>query len=217
MNGNRQFFTAPGRQLAAARPNDGTRRAVPGRLHAGQRDETRYERIAGIDAASYYADWTERERKLPGFTTAAARQAARDRGAPRGVAVALLERTRRGGVRLSLRGRGRRHVALRHRGCPARHPSRRGAGAPQLPHDLAVAQLRAQGRRGRCRPASRSSCASPCCRRRGASRRAAALRLSIAGGDADHFVQTPHGRPPLLTLLNGGERASVLDLPTSEA
>jgi predicted acyl esterase len=43
------------------------------------------------------------------------------------------------------------------------------------------------------------------------------LRLSIAGGDADHFVQTPHGRPPLLTLLNGGERASVLELPTREA
>ena len=41
------------------------------------------------------------------------------------------------------------------------------------------------------------------------------LRLSIAGGDADHFVQTPHGRPPLLTLLNGGERASVLELPTA--
>ena len=43
------------------------------------------------------------------------------------------------------------------------------------------------------------------------------LRLSIAGGDADHFVQTPHGRPPLLTLLNGGERASVLELPVVDA
>ena len=43
------------------------------------------------------------------------------------------------------------------------------------------------------------------------------LRLSIAGGDADHFVQTPHGRPPLLTVLSGGERASVLELPTAAA
>ena len=30
------------------------------------------------------------------------------------------------------------------------------------------------------------------------------IRLSIAGGDADHFVQTPHGRPPLLTVMSGG-------------
>ena len=43
------------------------------------------------------------------------------------------------------------------------------------------------------------------------------LRLSIAGGDADHFVQTPHGRPPLITLLSGGERASVLELPVVDA
>ena len=40
------------------------------------------------------------------------------------------------------------------------------------------------------------------------------IRLSIAGADADHFVQTPHGRPPLLTVLSGGERATSLALPT---
>jgi hypothetical protein len=38
-----------------------------------------------------------------------------------------------------------------------------------------------------------------------------------AGGDADHFVQTPHGRPPLIALLSGGERASVLELPVADA
>jgi hypothetical protein len=43
------------------------------------------------------------------------------------------------------------------------------------------------------------------------------IRLSLAGGDADHFVQTPHGRPPLITLLSGGERASVLELPVADA
>jgi hypothetical protein len=30
-------------------------------------------------------------------------------------------------------------------------------------------------------------------------------------------VQTPHGRPPLITLLSGGERASVLELPVADA
>ena len=43
------------------------------------------------------------------------------------------------------------------------------------------------------------------------------MRLSIAGGDADHFVQTPHGRPPLLTVMSGGERATVLELPVAGA
>ena len=40
------------------------------------------------------------------------------------------------------------------------------------------------------------------------------IRLSIAGGDADHFVQTPHGRPPLLTVMSGAEKATRLELPT---
>ena len=40
------------------------------------------------------------------------------------------------------------------------------------------------------------------------------IRLSIAGADADHFVQTPHGRPPMLTLMSGAEKATRLELPT---
>ena len=40
------------------------------------------------------------------------------------------------------------------------------------------------------------------------------LRLSVAGGDADHFVQAPHGRPPRLTVLTGGDRPTMLELPT---
>jgi putative CocE/NonD family hydrolase len=39
------------------------------------------------------------------------------------------------------------------------------------------------------------------------------LRLSIAGADADHFAQVPHGRPPKLALTVGGENASLVVLP----
>jgi hypothetical protein len=39
------------------------------------------------------------------------------------------------------------------------------------------------------------------------------LKVSISGGDADHFVQTPHGRPPTLTVMSGGEQASMIELP----
>ena len=67
---------------------------------------------------------------------------------------------------------------------------------------------------GRCRSASRSSCASRCCRSPGASPRAAGSGCRSPAADADHFVQTPHGRPPTLTVLSGGDRASLLELPT---
>lgn len=39
------------------------------------------------------------------------------------------------------------------------------------------------------------------------------LRMSIAGTDADHFAQVPHGRPPRLEMALGGANASFIDLP----
>lgn len=42
------------------------------------------------------------------------------------------------------------------------------------------------------------------------------LRVAIAGGDADHFAQVTHGRPPRLAFTVGGERGSFIDLPLRE-
>jgi predicted acyl esterase len=39
------------------------------------------------------------------------------------------------------------------------------------------------------------------------------VRLAIAGTDADHFAQVPHGRPPLLRFTLGGADASFVELP----
>jgi putative CocE/NonD family hydrolase len=39
------------------------------------------------------------------------------------------------------------------------------------------------------------------------------LRLSIAGADADHCGQIPHGRPPKLTVHWSGEMDSYIELP----
>jgi uncharacterized protein len=39
------------------------------------------------------------------------------------------------------------------------------------------------------------------------------LRVAIAGADADHFMQVPHGRPPKLGFTLGGDDASFIDLP----
>ena len=43
--------------------------------------------------------------------------------------------------------------------------------------------------------------------------RGSQLRLSIAGTDADHFAQVPHGRPPKFEVTLGGGQASFIDLP----
>ena len=44
-------------------------------------------------------------------------------------------------------------------------------------------------------------------------KRGSRIRLSIAGADADHYAQVPHGRPPLLKIRRGGAMASTLVLP----
>lgn len=41
------------------------------------------------------------------------------------------------------------------------------------------------------------------------------IRLSIAGSDADHSTQIPHGRPPTLTVLRDSSHPSKLHLPIS--
>lgn len=43
------------------------------------------------------------------------------------------------------------------------------------------------------------------------------LRLAIAGTDADHFAQVPHGRPPRLEFTLGGGNASFVELPLRPA
>ena len=39
------------------------------------------------------------------------------------------------------------------------------------------------------------------------------LRLSIAGADALHYPQVPHGRPPRLEITCGGAQGSTIELP----
>jgi putative CocE/NonD family hydrolase len=47
-------------------------------------------------------------------------------------------------------------------------------------------------------------------------KRGSRIRLAIAGADADHYAQVPHGRPPLIALRRGGAMASSLALPWRE-
>ncbi|CAN5564942.1 CocE/NonD family hydrolase [soil metagenome] len=212
VTGSRRFYLASGRQLAQAQPNDASSDEVAADFTAGSGTQTRYERIAGIDATNYYNDLQQREAKLASFVTPVLDAPLEIAGhavvslwlsssePDAAIFVYLSEVEADGTVRYVTEGVLR---ALHRAESPAprnyrttwpwRSFARKDAapmpiGEPQLLKFalLPVAWRFARGSR---------------------------LKLSISGADADHFVQTPHGRPPVLKVLSGGDKASMLELP----
>lgn len=177
---------------------------------------TRYERIAAIGATTYYADWQEKEARLLGWSSEPLAEAMEFTG--HGLADLWLESNEPdaaifvyvseveadGTVRYVTEGLLR---ALHRKESPAPdtyrttwpfRSFRREDIAPLVPGRaeririplLPISWVFAKGSR---------------------------IRLSIAGADAEHCVQVPHGRPPRLTILRGGETASALELPLRPA
>jgi putative CocE/NonD family hydrolase len=210
--GKRVFFATSGNGLATVPPGPGTTDRIEVDFTWGSGSQTRYERIAGIDATDYYADWSEREGKLASFTSSPLEEALEIAGHPvvslwlassepdAAVFVYLSEVEADGTSRYVTEGLLR---AIHRAEAPAprnyrttwpwRTFARKDArpmptGEPQLLRFalLPIAWRFAKGSR---------------------------LRLSIAGADADHFVQAPHGRPPVLTVLSGAAQATMLELP----
>lgn len=211
--GSRRFYTAPGRTLSPAQPNAVAADEVQADFTAGSGTQTRYERIAGIDATNYYDDWQEREAKLASFTTAPLEAVLEIAGHPvvslwlassepdAAVFVYLSEVEADGTVRYVTEGVLR---AIHRAEAPAPRtyrttwPWRSFARNDMKPMPVGEPQLL-------------KFALLPVAWRFSKDSR---LRLSVSGADADHFVQAPHGRPPLLTVLSGGSQASMLELPT---
>lgn len=215
VSGRRRFYTAPDGHLTEARSNDATSDVYRADFTAGSGSQTRYERIAGIDATNYYNDWPQREAKLLGFTTPPLEAPLEIAGHPvvslwlassepdAAVFAYLSAIEADGTVRYVTEGVLR---AIHRAEAPAprayrttwpwrtfarKHIERMPIGVPQLFRFamLPIAWRFTQGSQ---------------------------IRLSIAGADADHFVQTPHGRPPTFTLMSGAEQASMIELPVAE-
>lgn len=213
VNGNRQFFTAADQQLAKSPSETATSTEYQADFSIGSGAQTRYERIAGIDATAYYADWTERERGLLSFTTEPLASPLEIAGHPvvslwlassepdAAVFVYLSEVEADGTARYVTEGLLR---AIHRAEAPAPKnyrttwPWRTFARKDAKPMPVGEPQL------------LRFALLPTAWRFAAGSR----IRLSIAGGDADHFVQTPHGRPPLLTVMSGADKATRLELPT---
>ncbi|GEP53203.1 CocE/NonD family hydrolase [Reyranella soli] len=213
VKGSRQFFTAPDQRLAKSPSEKATPTAYQSDFSVGSGAQTRYERIAGIDATAYYADWTERESKLLSFTSEPLAAPLEIAGHPvvslwlassepdAAVFVYLSEVETDGTARYVTEGLLRaihRVEASAPRNYKTTWPWRTFARKDAKPMPVGVPQLLRFAllpTAWRFAPGSR-------------------IRLSVAGGDGDHFVQTPHGRPPLLTVMSGAEQATRLDLPT---
>lgn len=173
---------------------------------------TRYERIAGINSTTYHADWAERAAPMPCWTSAPLERDMELTGhgiadlwlsssEPDAAIFAYLSEVEADGtLRYVTEGLLR---ALHRKESPAPSTYRttwpfrsfhRADAAPLVPD-------RAERIRIPLLPIS------------WVFRAGSRIRLSLAGADADHCVQVPHGRPPVLTILQGGAQASALDLP----
>ena len=212
VNGALALYTTAGSQLATAQPNAPSEECYQADFTAGSGTQTRYERIAGIDATSYYSDWSEREGRLLNFTGPVLERGLEIAGHPvvslwlassepdAALFVYLSEVEADGTSRYVTEGVLRaihRAEAPAPRNYRTTWPWRTFARGDARPMPTGEPQL------------LRFALLPTAWRFAKGSR----LRLSIAGADADHFVQAPHGRPPLLAILSGGDHASVLELP----
>jgi putative CocE/NonD family hydrolase len=178
----------------------------------GSGNGTRYERIAGINSTTYYPDWAAREALLAGWSSAPLEQDMELTG--HGLAdlwlqssepdaalfVYLSEVEADGTIRYVTEGLLR---ALHRHETPAPEAYRTTWPFRSFHRQDAAPLVPGQAERIRI----------PLLPTSWVFRQGSRIRLSISGADADHAAQVPHGRPPCLTLLRGGDQASALELP----
>lgn len=201
-----------GGALHAAAPETAGKDSYQTDFSMGTGTQTRYERIAAIDATTYYSDWQGRDDAMLNYTSAPLPEDLEIAGHPvvklwiatsepdAAVFIYLSEVEADGHVRYVTEGQLR---ALHRAESPAPptyrttwpwHDFSRAKARPmplgerQLLHFalLPIAWRFAKGSR---------------------------IRISLAGSDADHFAQTPHGRPPRIDVHWGGGDGSTIDLP----
>jgi uncharacterized protein len=206
-----RLFLAPEHRLSNAEPQAGADiYQVDFTLGTGM--GTRYERIAGIDSREYYADWQGRTARMLSFTseplTAPMELAGHGLAdlflscSERDLALFVylteieangVERYVTEGLLRALHRKEQAPPATYRTTWPFRSFSRSDA-APLEPGKVERIRLALLPVAWRFSAGSR-------------------IRLSMAGADDDHCGQVPHGRPPLLTILRGGDNASLLELP----
>jgi putative CocE/NonD family hydrolase len=197
------LYLGTGRSLCAAVPSRGEDRyQVDFAIGTGR--HTRYERTAALDNNDCYPDWTSRQNAYLNFTSEALDQDLRMAGHPvvslnlssseadASLFVYLTELTADGNAYYVTEGMLR---ALHRKISPAPDnykctwPYQSMARTDAAPLEIG-------------KPATITFALFPTSWTFQAGSR---IRISLAGSDAEHYGQVPHGRPPLLTLHHGEE------------
>jgi putative CocE/NonD family hydrolase len=210
VEGSRRLHLAEGGALVPA--SGPLRAACPTDASWGSGDGTRYERIAGINSTTYYPDWEEREARLPSFTSAPLDAATELTGHV--LADLLVESSERDAAIILYLSEVEADGTVRYVTEGLLRTLHR-AEAPPPREYRCTWPFRTFHRRDASplTPGVAERIRVPLLATSWTFAAGSRIRLSIAGHDADHMVQVPHGRPPVLTLHAG----SALDLPLRAA
>jgi uncharacterized protein len=206
------LFFAPQDRLTTENSSAAGAVVYPVDFSIGTGNGTRYERIAGIDSRTYYADWQGRTDKMLSFTSAPLTQDTELAGHGRvdfwvsssepdaAFFVYLTEIEADGTERYVTEGL-LRALHRKETDAPDNYqttwPFRTFSRQDASP--LVVGHLE---------PIRIPLLPTAWCFSAGSR-----IRISIAGADADHCGQVPHGRPPVLTISFGSETPSSVVLP----
>lgn len=178
----------------------------------GTGEFTRHERLAALDTTEYYTDWQGRDSAMLCYTSQPLDEAVEISGHPVAnlwisssqhdavLHVYLSEVEADGSVRYVTEG----VLRALHRREAEPQPHQQWSW-PFRDFSRANAQPLVPGEPARLRFALLPTGWT--------FQRGSRIRLSIAGADCDHYVQLPHGRPPVLSVKRGGGMASSLELP----
>ncbi len=208
----RRLFLAGGHNLAATAEADGQDQHESD-FGFGTGTHTRYGRLAAHDTRIYYDDWQARKAALPGYRSEPLAQAVELAGhvvmtlslaasePDAALHLYLSEEEPGGTVRYVTEGvlralhRKLSDPPANYRAAWPYYSCDRADAAPLVPGRVEEITIVLLPTAWRFAKGSR-------------------IRLAIAGADADHYGQVPHGRPPVFTIALG---RSHIDLPLQPA
>ena len=207
-----RLYLAEGGELVTRAPRDASVAAYKVRFTTGTGQNSRFERLGALPVIDYYKDWNGREERMLTFATPAFDRATELSGhATVQLHVSTSEHDASLFVYLSeVDADGRSWyiteglLRLLHR-AQAQPPASYRATWPYRTFRREDAKLMQPG----VPETARFALLPVSWKLRAGSR----LRVAIAGADADHFAQVPHGRPPRLEFTLGGEDGSFIELP----
>ncbi|MCB8836110.1 CocE/NonD family hydrolase [Aurantimonas sp. VKM B-3413] len=212
--GTKTLTLAANERLQEA-PSDAGTDLVAADFTAGTGSSTRHERLAAVNTTDYYGDWADHEAAMASYDSDPLPRTAEITGHPvvdiwltanqpdAVLHVYLSEVESDGRIRYVTEGVLR--ALHRHTKEP---PENQRWTWPFRDFSRADAEPLPSGEPARLRFAL-----LPVSWR---FQKGSRIRLSIAAADADHYVQLPHGRPPVLAIHRGGDIASTLQLPWHE-